>query len=292
MGLLPFVLILSLFSGFKGRNWLLVCFISPIILATTFKFSVDVGANHVIVISSIILLNIIIADFLYNIYERKSLILSGLVLYVIIFSFIISSNIFNFKSLDFSVIITLIIVLLSLTILSLVWGRTLSVYNKIKRGVSVATVVILIAFLTITGLVDMRSLYNMDKRPGTIYEMDNKVISWVKNNTAANDIFLICPNYTHPVLMAGRKVFLGGAYFTFTAGYNTDERSEIVKEIYGGTDINEIKRLLKENKIKYIVVDSGNRESQDYKFDETIFSNNFEKVLSGYSDITIYKVTA
>lgn len=46
-----------------------------------------------------------------------------------------------------------------------------------------------------------------------------------------------------------------------------------------GIDINRVKELLKENNIKYIVIDDKNRNSQFYILSEQFFADNFRVII-------------
>jgi hypothetical protein len=60
LGFFLLLLVTSIPFSKKGGRWLTLAFVSPLVTATLFSFSSDVGANHVIIIFSVILLNIII----------------------------------------------------------------------------------------------------------------------------------------------------------------------------------------------------------------------------------------
>jgi hypothetical protein len=66
-----------------------------------------------------------------------------------------------------------------------------------------------------------------------------------------------------------------------------------VHSIYGGEDINTVKKLLKDNNISYIVIEEANRSGRDknYTLNESLIQQNFKKVeIQGVYDVDIYKV--
>jgi uncharacterized membrane protein len=120
--------------------------------------------------------------------------------------------------------------------------------------------------------------------------MTDPVMVWVKENTGPNEIFLTDLYCIHPILLAGRKIFYGWPYFTWSAGYDTYARDPILREIYGGTSIQRVKELVKNNNISYIVIEDGNRNSQDYRLNEQLIVTNFKKVYENFERrIAIYR---
>ncbi len=293
LGILPFVLLAGLITVPLGGRLLTLAFLSPLVLATTFKFSLDVGANHVIVIFSIILLNILVADFLYRLFTSKRLtiglaaiVLTGVVFYAL-------SQTITFMTPDDpqkaiaqkiafdSLINTTIVVFLIISAFVVLVGLLIKYLRKsfdIKRVLPVAAAMVLFIMLTLTGFIDSVTLYNTDKGYATEFSTHDPLIEWASKNTDPKDTFLIIPTFTHRVLMAGRKVYSGGLYFTSTAGYNPDSRTPVINEIYGGTNPQAVKNLSIQENIKYIVIDQGNRDSTDYMLNENLFIQNFEKV--------------
>lgn len=296
LGILPIVLVLMLFTDFSGfirRFWLLICFISPLVIATTFKFSVDIGANHVIIIFAVILLNILVADFLYEIVVKRSLIFDAIILIAVALYYYFCSTAFThtFDTVNSFVLVVSVFLFIIVILFMLAYDLFATSSFKFRKAVSIGISVLLLACLSITGIADMYTLYKMDYTPATAYNVSDADFKWIESNTSPHDIFLINPVYTHKVLMAGRSVFLGGAYFTSGAGYDFNGRNQIVAQIYGGTDAATVKALLDENSIRYIVIDNSVKMSTDYKFNQALFDANFEKVYtSSISDIVIYKV--
>jgi hypothetical protein len=288
-GILLFALIACLFAVPRGGRWLILAFLSPLVLATTFKFSVDVGANHVIIIFSVILLNIIIANLIYRLFTSRSLLAGFVGLVSIGFLFGWMSGKFKFEQLKIPTLLffffIVVIVILAITIFDIIKKS-----SNLKRALSIAAAIILVVMLTCTGVIDSITLYNNDSHPGNQYQLNDPLIKWVSENTKPNDIFLINPTFTHKILMAGRRIFLGYAYFNWSAGYPQDERYNIVKEIYGGTDPAEVKKILKEQRISYVVIEDGNRASTDYKLNENLFKNNFGPPVYSGEGTDIYKV--
>lgn len=160
-----------------------------------------------------------------------------------------------------------------------------------KKAIRITISVIILFTMTITGVVDYISICNMNNNNrSVVIKVDDPLLLWAQKNTAPDEIFLTDMFSLHPILLAGRKIFYGWPYFTWSAGYSTGAREPIIGEIYGGTNISEVKQLVKSNNIRYIVIDDGIRNSQAFKLNESLINNNFKLV---YDDkvarIEIYK---
>jgi hypothetical protein len=287
LGFLPLLLLLALPFSKKGGRWLTLAFTAPLVLATFCAFSSDVGANHVIVIYSVILLNIIIANLISRLFVSNSIIAPAVILGFCELVFWWSSKLFKYEKLFVPVSIGALLIIIPVLLGCLIFRK----FNA-GRVLSISVATILLIALTSSGIVDGLVLYNMDKSAGRWFDVKDKTINWIKDSTGPNDLFLINPEFIHPVLLAGRKVFNGGAYLVSTTGYDWDGRYYTVKQIYGATDEGTLEQLVKENKIKYIVVDDSNRANKDYQLNEELFKSTFGP--AAFEDIAtrtaIYKV--
>ncbi|TYQ16207.1 UNVERIFIED_CONTAM: hypothetical protein Cloal_2729 [Acetivibrio alkalicellulosi] len=148
---------------------------------------------------------------------------------------------------------------------------------------------VLIIFLTLTGVIDLIAQYNSDKHYVS-FKLDHPVLIWTKNETEPDSIFLSHSYVTHPIMLAGRKVFYGHSYFTWSAGYDVFDRSRVVNDIYQSTSSDKLKKLVQQHNIDYIVIEHENRTSDKYKLNEDIIKNTFNLVFEdSYYKISIYK---
>ncbi|MBN1412836.1 MAG: hypothetical protein JW969_18490 [Spirochaetales bacterium] len=226
LGILPFMVIASLFVLPKGGRVLTLIFFIPIVIANTLQLTPDISVNHKYVIIGVILLNIPVAYFIYRLFKTRLVVIR---------------------------IVTAFLVLL----------------------------------MVATGVQDLITQYNMDK--GSInHPLHDPMVAWLDKNTGPNEIFLTEMYSTHPILLAGRKIFYGWPYYPWSAGYKTDERKSIRKLIYEGAP--NAKELIEEYNIKYIVIDMDNRTTSDYVLNEDFIRDNFKLV---YEDknrpIAIYR---
>ena len=153
----------------------------------------------------------------------------------------------------------------------------------------------LLTVLTVFGaVVDIFPIYN-DGYIATPYGND-RLTNWILQKTKPSDVFISEMWLSHPILFAGRKVFLGNTLFAWTAGYgNLPERDRVYKEILKTNDPHELVRLLHENKIAYIAVDDGFRHNPNSRtLDEAMLLRNFELAFNDtenkYNQLKIYRV--
>ena len=73
-------------------------------------------------------------------------------------------------------------------------------------------------------------------------------------------------------------LYEGWPYFPWSAGYDTDFRTAQVKGMYEARTPEELRSLVEENNIRFIIVDQENRSSGDYIVNEENIKNTFECV--------------
>lgn len=137
--------------------------------------------------------------------------------------------------------------------------------------------VIFLFILTLSGIIDFFPIKN-----DLLYAVDdlprNKEASWIATHTPKNALFLNATYLYHPASLAGRRIFLGWPYFPWSAGYNTDKRELLRRQLLGASlpgGKTEICALLEKNKIGYAVLqrtsDPEETRLQNYSF----WENNF-----------------
>lgn len=181
-------------------------------------------------------------------------------------------------------------IILSVILLNIPVSDLLSGFLKAKTGFIVT--LCLLFLLTCTGIVDMVTLYNLDKN-SILYNQRDQVQIWVQNETNPEDIFLThyMTHYGAPmsIMLAGRSVYNGYPYFTITAGYDISKRDECMKRIYSASSSDELKNLAASEGIDYIVIEDQNRTASEYLLNEELFYETFTVAFQN-SNITIFKV--
>lgn len=147
-----------------------------------------------------------------------------------------------------------------------------------KTSASRIFAIALIFIMTCTGFVDLITLYNLDKN-SVSYNQKEPVQLWVQNETEPDDIFLThyMTHYGAPmsVMLAGRSVYSGYPYFTVTAGYDVNHRSEMMTKIYSSGNADELRALAVSEGIDYIVIEEQNRTAGEYTLNEDVFYSAF-----------------
>ena len=144
-----------------------------------------------------------------------------------------------------------------------------------KKAVFRIISVILILLMTSSGVVDTIALHN---KGGLVQKVTapqiDPLTTWIIKETDRDSIFLThMYGNLHPVLKAGRKLFFGADVFSYISGYKTGDREEIYKRILSAKNEKETMELIKNNKIRYILIDSElkKRPELNNKFFETKF---------------------
>ncbi len=152
--------------------------------------------------------------------------------------------------------------------------------------------VVLTALIVTGGVIDLFPIHNSGY--GEADFKNDPLVNWVRTNTRGDAIFLSDRYVAHPILLAGRKIFFGWPYFTWSAGYDLQKREPIYRQMFESNDPARVFRLLKENGIDYIAYDDGIRRADFLKPNEQVYAKNFPKVWEDkehhYGNLVIYKV--
>jgi sugar lactone lactonase YvrE len=124
---------------------------------------------------------------------------------------------------------------------------------------------------------------------------NDPLINWLREETKPRDIFLTDRFVTHPIFMAGRRVFYGWPYYSWGAGYDATERDRVYRELFENKDPEKVFQLLKDHGIAYAAFDNAVRHGDFIKRpNEQIYARFFPKVFEDkenrYNALTIYKV--
>lgn len=143
------------------------------------------------------------------------------------------------------------------------------------------------------GIIDLFPLHN--GYWNAIAIRNDPLIDWLRKQTKPRDIFLTDRFVTHPILMAGRRVFYGWPYYAWGAGYDSTQRDRVYRELFENKDPAKVFQMLKDNRIAYVAFDNAVRHGDFIKRpNEQIYSDYFPKVFEDrenhYNSLTIYKV--
>ncbi len=133
--------------------------------------------------------------------------------------------------------------------------------------------VLLTICLTITGVYDFVVIIR-NNGPGhrVSVSMNSELTDWLEEHLTHDDLILT-PEYSmNEVTMSGAMMYMGWPYYAWSAGYDTYYRAAQAKTIYSSTDAEEVKSLVKKEKITYILFEEGMEYEQQYCREETITS--------------------
>jgi hypothetical protein len=181
-----------------------------------------------------------------------------------------------------------------------IWAIFASIYaayglwrigNAHVAGIVLASVLALATIFS--GILDLAPLRN-DPALTVPYEND-RLTEWLLTNTKPADVFLSHTLLSHPILFTGRKIFLGNTLYAWSAGYRVSEREKIYRRMFEERDPAELVRLLRQQDIDYVAIDSGVRSNKAIKqLNESVYQQYFQKVFDDtehqYDFVTIYRV--
>ena len=183
-------------------------------------------------------------------------------------------------------------IMLSLMLLSIYAAIVIVKLFEVKSAMLKIISIILVVLLTSTGFYDYLTVLKKNNPQNSIVlDLDNKLTKWIMANTKADDIILSSNYALNQVVLGGGMLFLGWPYFGWSAGYDTDLRAELVKEMFEANTSQELMQLIEDHNIRYIIVDKECRDNEDYTVNERNIENTYASVYeqgSGDWKLTIY----
>ncbi len=147
-----------------------------------------------------------------------------------------------------------------------------SLVNRLfsKRDILLKLIgILLIVGLTVTGIYDFITVLKKNT-PSTsvVLNLKDPLTDWIDEHSDSKDLFLSSNYAVNQIVLGGAMLYEGWQYFPWSAGYDTDYRTAQVKLMYEADAPEELEELVKENQIRFIIVDQDNRNSQDYIVNE------------------------
>lgn len=156
-------------------------------------------------------------------------------------------------------------IMISYAFLAVLWAGVLTGLWKGKDGsrrsaavIRRAAAVLLAVCLTATGIYDfVVILRNNGSGHRVTVNMESTLTDWLAEHLDSEDL-LLTPEYSmSETTMSGVMMYLGWPYYAWSAGYDTYGRARKAVEIYTSEDPAAVDRLVKEEKITYILFEEG-----------------------------------
>lgn len=163
-------------------------------------------------------------------------------------------------------------IMISYAFTAIFWALALVGLFK-RKTVSRTAAVILSVCLTITGVYDMVVIIR-NNGPGrrVTVNMSSDLTDWLAEHLTHDDLILT-PEYSmNEVTMSGVMMYMGWPYYAWSAGYDTYYRADKAKTIYSTTDKDELKKLVKQENITYILFEEDMEYEQQSCREDTIAS--------------------
>jgi hypothetical protein len=161
------------------------------------------------------------------------------------------------------------------------WSRPKKLHANISktRLVSVTRrglAVILCFFLTITGVQEWIIVRNINQNTVSL-NTESPLVEWIQSETEPDAVFLSAPYHYHAFFLSGRFVFLGHAYYPWSAGHDTVKRSEQVSDLLSGYngDLEAARNMIRTENLDYLLLDDMLRYESDWFVDESFFDRHF-----------------
>ena len=161
-------------------------------------------------------------------------------------------------------------IMIAYAFLAIFWSWGVLELFKRKIACKIAAVLLTVA-LSITGIYDfVVILKDNDSGHRVTVNMRSELTGWLADHLDHNDLILT-PEYSiNEVTMSGVMLYMGWPYYAWSAGYDTYDRAAKAKEIYSTTDVEEIKKIVKQEKITYILYEEGMEYEQEACREDTI----------------------
>lgn len=287
LGILPFVLAGLIIISIPGKIRFLGYVLTLIPTALLIFFLPQIGT-----VQSILVVFAFLALLIYLVYSEQH----GLKLVSPLFIPVFAAPMILATTLQLTPDITVNhkYIILSVILLNIPVADMLAGLFGSGKKTAVAISLCIALLLTSTGIVDIITLYNLDKN-SVSYNEAEPVKVWVQENTNRDDIFLThyMTHYGAPmsIMLAGRSLYSGYPYFTVTAGYDAGSRENVMKRIYSAVNQDELRALAISENIDYIVIEEQNRTASEYNLNEKIFYDTFPVAfIDAEKNIIVFKV--
>ncbi len=135
---------------------------------------------------------------------------------------------------------------------------------------------LLLFLLTLSGILDLFPILNDSRLEIKDYPNDPSV-SFILENTPRDSVFLNSSFLYDPASIAGRKIYLGWPYFSWSAGYDTTERHKLMNNMLSSSDKKSACSALLSENIDYLEIKNPT-DLEGVSINYNFFDQNFEKI--------------
>src|SRR5260221_327328 len=176
----------------------------------------------------------------------------------------------------------------------MILGAMLSAYTLVwfwrKWDVAKPVVIALTFLLVLSGIIDFFPLYN-DYQIALADYPKNPDVQWIKSNTPPFAIFFNTQYLYDNASLAGRKIFLGWPYFSWSAGYDTDKRGQIRDAILTAQDKFTACYLLTKNHVDYLELPNKDFTDSNTPKISSVYYSQFSLAYSNHRNYFVYRVS-
>jgi len=121
------------------------------------------------------------------------------------------------------------------------------------------------------------------------------LFEWLRAETDPRAVFLSDIHVHHPILLAGRKLYLGWPAYPFSMGYDMAPREASYRRLLSSRNARAVVRELQDAGIDYVAIDDGVREGAYVEdVNEALYRDHFRLVYDDaenrYRHLAIYRV--
>ncbi len=145
-----------------------------------------------------------------------------------------------------------------------------------RRNLFLKTAATILLFsLILSGAIEATRLWHFSKNGFELFSPKSQELAeFIRSDTPPQSIFLASTSHLSPIILSGRKRFLGYLGWLSAHGIDYQKRMEEAKIIYAGGP--EAKSLIKKNGITYVLI--GGEELNEFSVNRLFFEEHFKKV--------------
>jgi hypothetical protein len=163
--------------------------------------------------------------------------------------------------------------------------------RRISRFDAALAVSPLVLVATLSGLLDFVPIAKMDMIQIADVEKDERARFFAEHTERDAVVLTSGMLYTAPSI-AGRKIFIGWPYFTMSAGYDTNARMAIRREIYATPDVHVVCGLLEKHDIDWVELENIPEDRDRPPIDVAFFASHYQPEYGSNSGYAVYSTKA